>query len=191
MTNLSYVIPTTGRYFVRVSDGRGSYNLQLQAFRSTYEQESVGTKQILFVDFDGAAFRGDIFGIPQTIRVPSLLDSLTPYGIRPQDIDTIINKAIAQLTEDFASSLPITATNGFYAVDGIPGHFDYEIRNSRDHADPWGLPNVSRYIVGGDRLDYGILTYGLAENADLGNFDREQTSFFEVEKFSTPLTTLG
>ncbi|MFN9916896.1 MAG: PPC domain-containing protein, partial [Pirellulaceae bacterium] len=60
--NLSYVIPASGRYYVRVSDGLGPYNLRLQAFRNTIEQQGVGTKQIVFVDFDGATIRGDIYG---------------------------------------------------------------------------------------------------------------------------------
>ena len=188
---LAYVVPSTGRYYVRVSDGIGTYSVRLQAFRNTYEQETIGTKQILFVDFDGATFRGDIFKVPGTFRVPSLLDSLSPFGIRPEDIDPIINKTIAVIAENFYNSLPLSAQNGYYGTDGLPGHFDFEIRNSRDHADPWGLPNVSRYIVGGNRTNYGnILTYGLAQSLDVGNFKREETMFLEVAELFNPALAL-
>jgi hypothetical protein len=189
--NLSYVIPASGRYYVRVSDGLGPYNLRLQAFRNTMEQQGVGTKQIVFVDFDGATIRGDIYGIPGTLRIPSLIDSLTPYGIRPSDIDPIINKAMAQLQEDFTGSLPSLAQNGWYSGSGVPGQFDIEFRNSRDHADPWGLPNVTRYIVGGDRDDYGFLTYGVTESVDVGNYDREETAIFQVEEIFNPFNDLA
>ncbi len=176
--SFSYVIPTTGRYYFRVSDGAASYSLKLQAFRSTYEAETVGTKQILFLDFDGAAVRTDVFGVPGTARLASLEASVLRFGLTTVDINPLINKIIAGVTEDYLGSLPTIGKNGYYSADGIPGHFDIEIRNSRDHADPWGLPNVSRVIVGGDAITSrigGVL--GIAQSGgDVGNFAREETA---------------
>ncbi|MGW3608149.1 hypothetical protein [Micromonospora sp. NPDC005161] len=38
---------------------------------------------------------------------------------------------------------------------GLNERFDLRIRNSRDHADPFGEPNVSRVIVGGTIAESG------------------------------------
>ncbi len=189
--SFSTVIPTDGRYLVRVSDGvlttSSAYTLRLQTIRSSYETEAVGTKQILFVDFDGAIIRGEPFSGASTIRVPSLQQTLSTRGFLPSDTNPLIDGILADLTSKYRN-LKNTARNGDYSEDGVPGHFDIEIRNSRDHADPWGLPNVSRMIVGGDVASTGIGgILGIAEDIDVGNFRRERTALVGIGEVLTAI----
>ena len=51
-----------------------------------------------------------------------------------------------------------------------------EILNSRDHADPWGDPYVSRVIVGGTIPELGIPTIGIAQSIDVGDFESDETA---------------
>ncbi len=164
-----------------------SYSLRMQALRSTFEPEAVGTKQILFVDFDGAIIRGEPFGGPSTVRVPSLQQTLSTRGFLPSDTNPLIDGILAELSAKFRN-LQVFGQNGYYPSTGFPGHFDLEIRNSRDHADPWGLPNVSRLIVGGDTASTGIGgVLGIAESVDVGNFRREETALVGIGEIHTAL----
>ena len=54
--------------------------------------------------------------------------------------------------------------------------FQLDILNSRDHADPWGDPNVSRVIIGGTREEAGVDAVGFAESVDVGNFNLAETA---------------
>ena len=182
-TELALVIPATGRYYVRVGDAAGIYNLQLKAFRNTIEQEPIGTKQIIFLDFDGEIFNGSVFAdadptLQRTVRLPSMIDTLMDYGFNEEDEDALIDKIIAVLKEKFITDLSTLGGNGYYGADGKPGSFDIEFRNSRDHADPWGQKNVSRVIIGGGSADFTAGLAGLAQSIDVGNFVREETTVF-------------
>ncbi|MCC6511851.1 MAG: cadherin-like domain-containing protein [Pirellulaceae bacterium] len=175
----SIVIPADGRYFARVSQGDSPYTLSLRAFRNTFEAENIGTKQKIFLDFDGATIRRDIFGIPTAAgnaRLSPLSSFLAGWGMTPADENMMIDKIIASFTRRFTGSLPANGNNGYFGSSGVAGEFDIEILNSRDHADPWGLPNVSRVIVGGTVAELLIPTIGIAESIDVGNFDREETA---------------
>lgn len=169
------VIPTSGRYFVRVSDGTQQYSLRLEARRPSIEAEPIGTRQIVYVDFDGATINQGTFGLPTTRRIPSMIDTLANFGFLPSEENALIDQIMATIQARFNTDLAASGFNGYYRQDGVPGSFDVEFRNSRDHADPWGLPNVSRIIIGGDSVDLGIVTYGIAESVDIGNFAREET----------------
>jgi hypothetical protein len=176
-------IPSDGRYFLRVADGLGSYNLRLKALRNSIEAEPIGTKQIVFLDFDGAILDGNIFGTGRTSRIPSMIDTLSQYGFQPNEESQLISLITDRFTRSFTGVLPTAGGNGYYSADGRPGAFDIEVRNSRDHADPWGLPNVSRIIFGGGIFDLGIPTVGIAQYIDVGNFEREDTGIVLLEPF--------
>ena len=64
--------------------------------------------------------------------------------------------------------------------------FDVEVRNSKDHADPWGQPNVSRIVIGGTRSQLGIDTVGISPTVDPGNFAREETAVVLLDQASAP-----
>ncbi len=179
--NLALVIPADGRYFVRVSQGDAAYSLRLRTFRSALEAEPIGTKQRIFLDFDGATIRRDIYGVPTALgnaRLSPLSSFLPGWGLDASKQNMVIDKIIEVFKDRFTGpgSPARTGNNGFYSGSGVPGDYDIEILNSRDHADPWGLPNVSRIIIGGTQAQLLIQTVGIAESIDVGNFDREETA---------------
>jgi hypothetical protein len=188
LVTFSTVIPSNGRYFIRVGDGNSAYTLRMRAFRNSIEAEPIGTKQIVFLDFDGATFNAGVLGVPRTVRLPSMMDTLAPLGFTANQENEIIDKIITKVREDFFGSLPSTGGNGYFSADGRPGAFDLEIRNSRDHADPWGLPNVSRVIIGGSSVEFPIPVLGIAESVDIGNFSRTETALVLPGNFFYPLT---
>lgn len=184
-SELALVIPESGRYFLRVGDAAGMYNLQFKALRPSIEQEPVGTKQTIFLDFDGAIANATVFPeMTGTLRLPSMIDTLLDYGFEESDENYLIDKIVGLVKEKFYA-LATLGKNGHYSADGRPGAFDIEILNSRDHADVWGDKNVSRVIIGGSFADF-TMTHGLAQSIDVGNFVREETtvvlpgSFFEI-----------
>lgn len=180
------VIPATGRYYVRVADGAGAYSLKLRAFRNTIESEPVGTKQIIFLDFNGQTFNAGVFGVPITVRIPSLMDTVEQYGFLRSDENVIIDGIIAGIKENYQGTLPGSGTNGYFSADGRPGSFDIEFQNSRDHADPWANKNVSRVIIGGGFNEFPIPVRGIAQSIDVGNFSRTETAVVLPEAFFLP-----
>src|SRR5690606_37398408 len=81
-----------------------------------------------------------------------------------------------------------------FDATGNPGDFGITILNSRDHADPWGQPNVSRMIIGGTQVelfgaDVGI--YGIAESLDVGNFATSETAVVLLDLLSLPAADLA
>lgn len=181
VASFAMVMPADGRYFVRVSQGDANYSLRLRTFRNTYEAEAIGTKQRIFLDFDGATIRRDIYGVPTATgnaRLSPLSSFLAGWGLNASHENLIIDKVIDVFTDRLKGPLSpaVTGNNGFYSGTGVPGDYDIEILNSRDHADPWGLPNVSRIIIGGTQAELLIGTIGIAESIDVGNFDREETA---------------
>ncbi len=177
------IIPADGRYYFRVGDGAGSYTLRLKALRSTFEAEAIGTKQTLFLDFDGAIIDGGIFGVPGSKRLPSLEQTLEQFGFTSIDVDNLITATVARVKKNYQTYVATLGNNGYFNSDGIGGHFDIQILNSRDNADVWGNPNVSRVIVGGGAADLGISTRGIAQSVDTGNFLREETAVVTPEAY--------
>jgi hypothetical protein len=58
------------------------------------------------------------------------------------------------------------------------------ILNSRDHADPFGRPDVSRLIVGGTIAESGIDTIGIAQSIDPGNFELAESALILLDVVS-------
>jgi len=170
------VIQTSGVHTFRVGNGGGSYNLRLTAFRSALEAEAIGTRQILYLDFNGATFNGNIFGLGNTVRLPSLIDTVEPFGVAASEENLLIDRIVERVRQNYLGTLASQGGNGYFNQSGVPGQFDIDIRNSRDNADPWGLPNVSRVIIGGGIFDLGIPTRGIAQSVDVGNFKRDETA---------------
>lgn len=185
-TQLAFVVPATGRYYARVSDGdiiggissSTSYTLTLSVSRPALESEPIGTVQKIFLDFDGELLRREIFGATGTARLSPLSDFIVGWGLQPSDESRIIDKIIDVFESKFYGSTAITGIggNGDFFATGNPGEFALEILNSRDHADPWGDPNVSRIIIGGTQAELLIPTIGIAQSIDVGNFDTEETA---------------
>lgn len=188
--SLQYVIPTDGRYMFRVSGGVNNYTATLRVYRPVLENTPVGTRQILYLDFDGEQVVRSTWDptLPGTARLSPLADFLANWNLQPTDENAVIDAIVANVTENFIGSLQATGNNGLYRVTGQAGDFDLEIRNSRDHADPWGLPNVSRIIVGGTIAELQIPTIGIAQSVDVGNFETEETAVVLLDLLSEVAT---
>ncbi len=176
--DLAFVVPTTGRYYARVSDGDSPYTLTLRVRRPELETTPVGTKQKIFLDFDGEILRRDIFETPGTARLSPMSEFLTGWGLTAADESRMIDKIIDVFKSKFfgSSSVWDLGGNGWYSVTGVAGQFDLEILNSRDNPDAFGQPNVSRIIFGGTQAQLNIDTIGIAQSIDVGNFDTEETA---------------
>ncbi|MCA9078759.1 MAG: hypothetical protein KDA93_27290 [Planctomycetaceae bacterium] len=183
---LSWVVDTAGTYFVGTTGPSGSYEMNLRLFRPVLEAEPAGTDQILFLDFDGATIDPSIFGGPFGPRVLSPLSAFLPgWGLTPADEDAVIDAIVASVTESF-EDVGLIGNNGDFDTDGIPGNYGITILNSRDHADPFGNPNVSRVIVGGTIGELGISTIGIAQSIDVGNFETSESAVTLLDLLSAP-----
>ncbi|MEQ1827722.1 MAG: Ig-like domain-containing protein [Pirellula sp.] len=192
---LSYVIDHDGRYLMRVGDATGSYTLNLRVYRPTIEREAVGTKQKIFLDFDGSFIRNDILSLNlfgtaptpgQTIRVPSFYNFLPTLGLNAsRDGDALARDISARVEKKLRFELAGYTTNGFFGQTGHPGDFDVQILNSVDHVDVWGQANVSRVLIGGTQTQIGIPAatglLGIAQSIDIGNFDREESALVMLD----------
>ena len=196
-STLTYVIDTDGRYFLSINDASLSYSINMRAYRPTIEQEPIGTKQKLFVDFDGAFLRSDVVGLnptaaPSTVRIPGLAQALPQLGLTDADEPALIRNIMSRVEQKLRLQLAQDSLNGWYAQTGNPGDFDIEILNSLEHPDVWGQPNVARMIVGGNAPQFGFPAglYGIAEWVDIGNFNREDTAvtFLDAAIFEAQTT---
>ena len=189
---LTWIAPADGDYLVRVasfaSASNGEYSLSVIARRPAFEHRGVGATQILFIDFDGvddlnavAAFGYGAF----TTRLSPMRAFLANWGLTPEDEADVV-QAIMDVVQENFDDLRTPSLNGDRDVDFVDGHFDVELRNSRDHADPWGQLNVSRVIVGGTIPELRIPTLGIAESIDPGNFGREETAVVLLDLLSEP-----
>lgn len=168
-----FIAYAAGTHFACVSGGSGGYTLRLRSFRSVFE--AGGGRQTLFVDFDGATINPVIFGGPNQSSVLSPLSSfLAGWGLGPGDESAVIDSILAALEENIVTDLALASNP----------NFDVEILNSRDHADPFGDPNVSRLIVGGTIAEFGISTIGIAETIDPGNFGTEESAVILLDLLS-------
>lgn len=189
---LSWIAPADGDYLIRVtsfaSASRGDYTLQIRARRPSVENENLGSTQIIFLDFDGATFNAEaaFYGIGRNpCTLSPMRDFLAGWGLTYQDESAVV-EAIANVVQERFDALRLASLNGNLPTDKIAGHYDVQILNSRDHADPWGQPNVSRVIVGGTIDQLGILTIGIAQSIDPGNFAREETAVVLLDLLSFP-----
>jgi hypothetical protein len=102
---------------------------------------------------------------------------LTRWGLRPAQEDALIDATMSTVRENVARDLRESGANPNFAV---------RILNSRDHADPWGDPDVSRLVVGGTIRQSGIPTIGIAESIDPGNYGHEETALILLDVLSAP-----
>jgi hypothetical protein len=189
---LSWIAPEAGGYLIRVESymgsSRGDYELKVVDRRPALEAQTVGATQIFFLDFDGVkglnaahAFGEGLFSADLTPMRYFLPD----WGLTAADESAVID-AVVMYFQDRLDNLRSASLNGDRDVDSIDGHMDFEVRNSRDHADPWGQPNVSRVIIGGTQSELGIGTVGISGGIDPGRFDQEQTTVVLLDVLSDP-----
>ncbi|MEM8932151.1 MAG: PPC domain-containing protein [Acidobacteriota bacterium] len=174
---LGHVATTAGRYGLRVLGIDGDYTLTARVDRPT--GESALDPKILFVDFDGASFDRGIFigATPALVTLSPLSSFLANWGLAPGDEDAVIDAVLAVLHENVAVDPHAFGPNPNFGV---------EIRNSRDHADPFGQPGVSRLIIGGSIAELGLATIGIAQSIDVGNFETAETAVVLLDLLSRP-----
>lgn len=182
---LSWVANTAGTYAIAVSNGSGSYTLQLRAFRPALENEPMGARQILFLDFDGASVDASQLGSSGVRTLSPLSSFLSRWGLSAGDEDAVIDAIVATVHYNF-EVVGTVGQNGDFASSGIAGEYAVDIRNSRDDAPPWGQPNVTRIVVGGTVAELGLNTIGVSEAIDVGNFARVETAVILLDHLSDP-----
>ena len=185
---LSAVVAQDGLYAIAVTKGSGVYELELAVYRPVLEQGEPQTEQTLFLDFDGAALNPVIFGGSDELRMLSPLSAFIPnWGLSVTDESAVIDAIVASAVENLATDVRgITGSgrNGDYAITSNAGEFAIRILNSRDHADPFGQPNVSRIIIGGTIEESGMQTIGIAQSIDVGNFDTTESAIVLLDLLS-------
>ena len=169
---LAHVAVSSGRHFIAVGDGAGNYDITLEVYRSG--PESIGNAvPTIFLDFDGARVNTGIFGGPGVRQLSPLRAFLGRWGLTASQENALINRIVSTTTENLKSD---------FGANGVA----VNILNSRDHADPFGQPNVSRIIVGGTIAESGIPTIGIAQSIDPGNFELEETALVLLDVLSDP-----
>ncbi|MBB5850454.1 PPC domain-containing protein [Amycolatopsis umgeniensis] len=175
---VDFVAPREGRYRLGVEAGENAYDVKLEAFRPGTETAPRGSVHTIFLDFDGARVNTSIYGTGGGIRDLSPLSSFLPrWGLNARDERALTDAIIATVKENLERDLVAKGTNPKFAL---------RVLNSRDHADPWGQSNVSRVVVGGTTAESGILTIGIAQSIDAGNFGKEETALVLLDEISSP-----
>lgn len=188
-SNAAFVATTDGAYKILVEPftggtppqtSQGPYSLVMKRVRNQFEGVP-GTKQILFLDFNGASINAPaLFGSGNN---PANLSGMTSFlgnwGLAPGQESAVIDAIIAEVETNLAAL-------SFQNPD-----VDYDIQNSRDDPDPFGGANVSRVIIGGTAAQLGFSTIGIAESIDPGNFDASETAVVLLDSLSSTSPTSG
>ncbi|MCA9218119.1 MAG: hypothetical protein KDB27_33840 [Planctomycetales bacterium] len=203
VASVAFVAPETGSYYIRalnaginlgnafqgINQGPGDYELETKLFRPVLEQQPQGNHQILFLDFDGQEINTVIYGFEEAgnrVDLAPMSSFLGGIDVSADKEDEVIDKIIAVVEENFRD-IGLHGNNGDLVRTGRHGDYRLEIRNSRDHKDPFGLPNVSRVIIGGSTADLGgIPAYGIAQSIDVGNFRTEETALVLLDILTSP-----
>lgn len=186
---LNWVAPQDGDYLIRAgSDGfsAGAYTLLIRARRASLETRPLPAVQLIYLDFDGETVNAQALfgGTGNASAVLSPLSAFLPaFGLGPTDESAVIDAIIQTVQENF-DDLRLAGLNGDHPIDGIDGHYNVVFRNSRDHVDVFGLPDVSRAIIGGTQAQLGINVLGVAESVDPGNFRTDETTVVLLDALS-------
>ncbi|MFG0257011.1 MAG: hypothetical protein ACF8GE_03820 [Phycisphaerales bacterium JB043] len=170
----TFVAPESGAYFVVMqANPLVTYNLLLTLRRGKFDAAT--GHQVIFLDFDGATFDASALW-PGLGNNPAVLSPLSAFlgnwGLGASDESAVIDAVLHNVHLAFD---PLRDLNPALTLD---------IRNSRDHADPWGQENVTRIIVGGTTSELGITAHGIAESIDPGNFNTAETGVVMLDTLS-------
>lgn len=163
----AYVAEQAGLYAVSTTDGGGAYQMHLEVYRPGSEYADTGAVQTIFLDFDGARVNTGIFGGTGQSTLSPLSSFLGRWGLAAGAEDRLIDRVVATVKENIKKDL---------IARGLNDQLKVNVLNSRDDADPWGEPNVSRVIVGGTIAQSGVDTIGIAQSIDPGNYGHEETA---------------
>ncbi|MEM8834926.1 MAG: hypothetical protein AAGD00_03805 [Planctomycetota bacterium] len=177
---LYFPVPITGTYNFRLtefSDNTYPYQLNIGIFRSLTES-SPGRIQKFFIDFDGETITPSQiwgFGNSSPSFQPGFATFLPNWGVDPSRESDLIDGILDVVVENLED------------VRALNPNFQYELLNSRDDPDTFGIdPDVSRVIVGGSIASSGINTIGIAEFIDPGNYSLDDTAIVLLDLLSDP-----
>ena len=170
-----HVADEKGWHYIAVSAGSGGYSVTAEGYRPGLEGNP--PTQTIFVDFNGARLNTAIFGGPGVRTLSPLRSFLGRWGLTNAQREPLVRAITAEVRENLRADL---------AASGVNDDFRIKFRNSFDHKDPFGQPNVSRLIVGGTIEESGIATIGIAQSIDPGNFGTEETALILLDILSDP-----
>jgi hypothetical protein len=184
IVSVGHVVDTPGLFTLRVRGLQsGSYSVDLGAHLPELRTGDRGEVQTIFLDFDGATvdlsesiFLG--FPFPEIRTLSPLSAFLSDWGLTAADESAVIDAIVERVEESLVRDIDQLGPNP---------KFQIRLLNSRDHADPWGQPNVSRVIVGGTIPELQIGTIGIAQSIDVGNYATEETAFVLLDLLSGQL----
>jgi hypothetical protein len=176
-STFAYVAEEPGWYAVSATNGEGDYQMLLEAYRPGTETTSTGTRQTIFLDFDGERVNTGIWGGPGVVTLSPLRSFLARWGLTNKDENAVIDGVVAEVKENISQTL---------RTQGLNPNVKVRVLNSRDNKDPFGNPNVSRVIVGGTIEQSGIPTIGIAQSIDPGNYAHEESALVLLDEVSNP-----
>ena len=170
-----YVATKAGWHTIGVANGSGTYDITVEGYRPVLQ----GAKpiQTLFLDFDGARVNTGVFGGTGNVQLSPFSAFVAKWGLTNADRDALIDAVVAAVNENVRQDM---------IASGLNNRFKLRIVNSRDNADPWGQPNVSRVIVGGTIAESGVDTIGISQSIDPGNFETVETALVLLDELSNP-----
>ena len=170
-----HVADRAGWHYVAVEAGEGDYDVTVEVYRPGLERAK--PQQTVFLDFDGARVNTNIWGGPGVRTLSPLKAFLGRWKLANSQYNALVNVIVKEVTENLKSDLKARGGND---------QFTLRVLNSRDHADPWGKPNVSRVIVGGTVSQSGVDTIGISQSIDPGNFATEESALLLLDILSDP-----
>lgn len=170
-----HVVDQDGWHYVLIEGGSGRYDVTVEAYRPALEAQ--GGVQTVFLDFDGQRVNTGIWGGPGVRELSPLRSFLGRWRLTNAALNPLIDGIVERVRENVQRDAIARGGNPNFAV---------RILNSRDHADPFGQPNVSRVIVGGTIAESGIPTIGIAQSIDPGNFETEESALLLLDVLSEP-----
>lgn len=175
---LTWVANKNGVFFAMVKgfDNTvvGDYTLEIHSTRPFLEMQPSGTKQIIFLDFDGATINAqNLFAQGNASATLSpFVDFLNAWGLTVSEERQVVDAIIATIQQDLNK------------LGSLNSNFGFEIKNSYDHPDEFGMPHVSRVIIGGTIQQLGFMTIGIASSVDPGNFETKDTAVVLLDLLS-------
>lgn len=173
----AYVAEQPGWYAVSADQGSGDYTMLLETYRPGSERAAHGAVQTMFLDFDGERLNTAMFGGAGVSTLSPLKRFLPRWGLSAADENAVIDATVASYKQDIEQTLKAKGLNGRLAV---------RVLNSRDDADPFGRPDVSRVVVGGTIRQTGVPTIGIAQSIDPGNYAHEETALVLLDSVAEP-----
>jgi hypothetical protein len=170
----AYVAEQPGWYDVSAREGAGDYRMLLE----TYPAGTTGAgQQTIFLDFDGARVNTGPLGGNGVSTLSPMRIFLPRWRVAPSAENALIDATVASVKENIDSTLRARGLNKTLSV---------RVLNSRDDADPFGQPGVSRVVVGGTIRQSGLPTIGIAQSIDPGNFAHQESAIVLLDAVSRP-----